>query len=178
MKKIEHLPINWVNGQKINNTHFFETYYNVVEMLSQNREEELTSYNYGFGEKSEREECSIDMDIKGESAETLSVELRACNAVTRNGYHILFTKELYGDFTPKCTLKDIEIVPIVSIKSTMIDSPQVVDSRLYVSEILETTEDKVRNHKPADSCHRPRCIFQSSANPVEYKIVNPHSDNT
>ncbi len=109
MKKIEHLPINWVNGQKINNTHFFETYYNVVEMLRQNREEELTSYNYGFGEKSEKEECSIDMDIKGESAETLSVELRACNAVTRNGYHILFTKELYGDFTPKCTLKDIEI---------------------------------------------------------------------
>ena len=29
MKKIEHLPINWVNGQKINNTHFFETYYNL-----------------------------------------------------------------------------------------------------------------------------------------------------
>lgn len=109
MKKIEHLPINWVNGQKINNTHFFETYYNVVEMLRQNHEEELTSYNYGFGDKSEKEECSIDMDIKGESAETLSVELRACNAVTRNGYHILFTKELYGDFTPKCTLKDIEI---------------------------------------------------------------------
>ena len=106
MKKIEHLPINWVNGQKINNTHFFETYYNVVEMLRQNREEELTSYNYGFGDKSEKQECSIDMDIKGESAETLSVELRACNAVTRNGYHILFTKELYGDFTPKCTLVD------------------------------------------------------------------------
>lgn len=54
MKKIEHLPINWVNGQKINNTHFFETYYNVVEMLRQNREEELTSYNYGFGDKSEK----------------------------------------------------------------------------------------------------------------------------
>ena len=109
MKKIEHLPINWVNGQKINNTHFFETYYNVVEMLRQNREEGLTSYNYGFGEKSEREESSIELDIKGESAETLSVELRACNAVTRNGYHILFSKELYGDFTPKCTLKDIDI---------------------------------------------------------------------
>ena len=78
-------------------------------MLRQNREEGLTSYNYGFGEKSEREERSIELDIKGESAETLSVELRACNAVTRNGYHILFSKELYGDFTPKCTLKDIDI---------------------------------------------------------------------
>ena len=56
MKKIEHLPINWVNGQKINNTHFFETHYNVVEMVRLNREEGLTSYNYGFGEKSEGDE--------------------------------------------------------------------------------------------------------------------------
>lgn len=109
MKKIEHLPINWVNGQKINNTHFFETYYNVVEMLRQNREEGLTSYNYGFGERSEKEESSIDLDIKGETAETLAIELKGCNAVTRNGYPILFSKELYGDFTPKCTLRDIDI---------------------------------------------------------------------
>ena len=93
MKKIEHLPINWVNGQKINNSHFFETYYNVIEMLRQNREESLTSYNYGFGEKLEKAESSIDLDIKGETAETLSVQLKSCNAVTRNGFHILFTKE-------------------------------------------------------------------------------------
>ena len=109
MKKIEHLPINWVNGQKINNTHFFETHYNVVEMVRLNREEGLASYNYGFGEKSEGDESSIELEIKGETAGTLSVQLKSCNAVTRNGFHILFTKELYGDFTPKCTLKDVDI---------------------------------------------------------------------
>ena len=109
MKKIEHLPINWVNGQKINNSHFFETYYNVIEMLRQNREESLTSYNYGFGEKLEKAESSIDLDIKGETAETLTVQLKSCNAVTRNGFHILFTKELYGDFIPECTLNGVDI---------------------------------------------------------------------
>lgn len=109
MKKIEHLPINWVNGQKINNSHFFETYYNVIEMLRQNREESLTSYNYGFGEKLEKAQSSIDLDIKGETAETLNVQLKSCSAVTRNGFHILFTKELYGDFIPECTLNGVDI---------------------------------------------------------------------
>lgn len=37
MKKIDHLPVNWVNGQKISSSHFFETYYNVVEMQKLNR---------------------------------------------------------------------------------------------------------------------------------------------
>ncbi len=52
MKKIEYLPINWVNGLKLNNGHFFETYYNMMETVRLNREEGLTSYNYGFGERS------------------------------------------------------------------------------------------------------------------------------
>ena len=43
MKKIEHLPVNWVNGLKLNNGHFFETYYNMVDTVRQNREESLTS---------------------------------------------------------------------------------------------------------------------------------------
>lgn len=28
MKKIEHLPVNWVNGLKLTNRHFHESYYN------------------------------------------------------------------------------------------------------------------------------------------------------
>ena len=30
MKKIDHLPVNWVNGLKLSNGHFFETYYNTI----------------------------------------------------------------------------------------------------------------------------------------------------
>ena len=42
MKKIEHLPINWVNGLKLTNRHFYESYYNMIETARQTREEFLT----------------------------------------------------------------------------------------------------------------------------------------
>ena len=29
--KIEHLPINWVNGVKLTKDHFFGNYYNMIE---------------------------------------------------------------------------------------------------------------------------------------------------
>ena len=109
MKKIEHLPINWVNGLKLTNRHFFETYYNMVETMRMNREEGLTDYNYGFGENMDNStDDSIKIEVKGDSVETFSVCLKSCNAVTRDGYHIVYTPFLYGDYTPTAHLRDVE----------------------------------------------------------------------
>ena len=55
MKKIEHLPVNWVNGLKLTNRHFYESYYNMIETARQTREEILTDYNYGFGDEIEKD---------------------------------------------------------------------------------------------------------------------------
>ena len=85
MKKIEHLPVNWVNGLKLNNGHFFETYYNMVDTVRQNREEGLTSHSYGFGENLMGTKNPIEWEIKGDSFETFSIRLKSCNAVTRSG---------------------------------------------------------------------------------------------
>ena len=109
MKKIDHLPVNWVNGQKISSSHFFETYYNVVEMQKLNREDTLTSYNYGLGQSMEGADHSVVLDVRGETAKTLTVRLISCNAVTRNGFHISYTKDLYGDFVPEATLQNMDI---------------------------------------------------------------------
>ncbi|MDY6207106.1 MAG: hypothetical protein SPI30_10275 [Prevotella sp.] len=108
MKKIEHLPINWVNGLKLTNRHFFETYYNMVETMRMNREENLTDYNYGFGESMDNSPDSIKIEVKGDSVETFNVCLKSCNAVTREGYHIVYTPSLYGDYTPTARLCDVE----------------------------------------------------------------------
>ena len=45
--KIEHLPINWVNGVKLTKDHFFGNYYNMIESLYGSIENQLTNYNYG-----------------------------------------------------------------------------------------------------------------------------------
>ena len=96
MKKIEYLPINWVNGLKLNNGHFFETYYNMMETVRLNREEGLTSYNYGFGERLEHASSPIELETKGDTIDTLSIHLKSCNAITRGGFSIIYNQRIWG----------------------------------------------------------------------------------
>ena len=51
---------------------------------------------------------SVVLDVRGETAKTLTVRLISCNAVTRNGFHISYTKDLYGDFVPEGTLQNMD----------------------------------------------------------------------
>lgn len=110
MKKIEHLPVNWVNGLKLNNRHFFETYYNMVDTVRHGREACLTSYNYGFGENPSGTGSPIELETMGDTIDTACIRLKSCNAVTRNGDTILYDRKLYGDYVPTMKVKDSEIV--------------------------------------------------------------------
>ncbi|ERK04330.1 hypothetical protein [Hoylesella pleuritidis] len=109
MKKIDHLPINWVNGLKLNNSHFFETYYNMVDTVRLDCEERLTGYNYGFGEGLTGTAVPVEIETKGDTVDTFSVLLKSCNAVTRNGFHIIYDRSLYGDYIPAAKLRDVEV---------------------------------------------------------------------
>lgn len=104
MNKIEHLPINWVNGLKLTASHFFGNYYSIMENLYKSTEGWLTDYNYGIGRTFGDFNESIEFEIYGESLETLSVRLKTCNALTRSGLPILFYESLYGDNIPTATL--------------------------------------------------------------------------
>lgn len=108
MKKIEHLPVNWVNGLKLNNGHFFETYYNMVDTVRQNREESLTSYSYGLGENLTETKNPIEMEMKGDTIETFSIRLKSCNAITRSGLSIIYDPTLYGDYVPTVKVKEVD----------------------------------------------------------------------
>ena len=61
MKKIDHLPVNWVNGLKLSNGHFFETYYNMVDTVRHSCEGGLASYNYGFGENPSGTDSPVEL---------------------------------------------------------------------------------------------------------------------
>ena len=108
MKKIEHLPVNWVNGLKLTNRHFYESYYNMIETARQTREELLTDYNYGFGDEIEKDTEPLVLDITGDTVDAVSIRLEVCNAVTREGVPIIYTSKLYGDHVPMTNLRDLE----------------------------------------------------------------------
>lgn len=104
--KIEHLPINWVNGVKLTKDHFFGNYYNMIESLYGSIENQLTNYNYGLGKALDDSNDNVEFDISGESLDTLCVRLKKCNGLTRGGLPIIFHEGLYGDYVPTATLPD------------------------------------------------------------------------
>lgn len=110
MKKIDHLPVNWVNGLKLNNGHFFETYYNMVDTVRHSREGSLASYDYGFGENPSGTDFPVELEATGDTIDTACIRLKSCNAVTRNGYTILYDRELYGEYVPTVKVKDSDVV--------------------------------------------------------------------
>ena len=83
--KIEHLPINWVNGVKLTKDHFFGNYYNMIESLYGSIESQLNDYNYGIGKALDDSNDNVEFDISGDSLDTLSVRLKKCNGLTRGG---------------------------------------------------------------------------------------------
>lgn len=74
--KIEHLPINWVNGVKLTKDHFFGNYYNMIESLYGSIENQLTNYNYGLGKALDDSNDNVEFDISGESLDALCVRLK------------------------------------------------------------------------------------------------------
>lgn len=147
MNKIEHLPINWVNGLKLTAGHFLGNYYNTMDTIYKSTEGWLTDYNYGLGRTFGDSNDSIEFEINGESLETLSVRLKSCNALTRNGLPIIYYENLYGDNVPTATLiengystvKDNSFFILVSVnpyEMLPIGEPDPEESPLHHPNVL------------------------------------------
>ena len=97
MKKIVHLPVNWVNGLKLTSRHFFANHYSLTETLNREAERNLTAYNYGLGAELEGIGSNLEIEISGGTLSNLCVRLKSCNAITEGGLPIICYEGLYGD---------------------------------------------------------------------------------
>lgn len=108
MDKKEHLAINWTDGMKISKKHFWENYYHMMEMMKNYHVVFHNGHNYGLLDSKNNNE-SIEFDITNDANNSIVVNLRYCNAITKTGYPILFSSELYGDNCPSAKLEKEEM---------------------------------------------------------------------
>ncbi len=108
MRKIKYLPLNWPNGLKLTGEHFIHTHCQLVESMQFIRSEQLRSDNYGIGEPLQGESESLSIELKGSNIDGAVIELKTCNALTRNGIPIVYSRALYGDYVPRIELRDIQ----------------------------------------------------------------------
>lgn len=79
-----YLPVNWIDGMKISRKHFEQTGFYTEELRRDLAALQLNGYNFGILPG----EGSLDLFVFTDSAHSINIELKSCNAITSNGSRI------------------------------------------------------------------------------------------
>lgn len=87
LEKINHFPVNWVDGMKINKSHFIAMQDHVSDVIRDSIGTQLNNLNYGllpFGNANDAFKISLVID----NHKLLRVKVEECHAITPNGCRI------------------------------------------------------------------------------------------
>ncbi len=88
LNEIKHLPVNWVDGMKINKNHFVQTENAFNSRLLDVNAQFLTSFNYGLLSPSFNSGSALDFKATLDKDNLLRVTLLRCRAITPGGARI------------------------------------------------------------------------------------------
>ncbi|MEO6963633.1 MAG: hypothetical protein ABIY90_16800 [Puia sp.] len=92
MEENSYLPVNWIDGMKINKSHFIAQDNAMRYQLAQNTNCLLNELNYGLlPVGSEGEE--LKLFISTDNQKKLQVRIQQCRAITAGGYYIEFNED-------------------------------------------------------------------------------------
>jgi len=83
--------INWIDGMKINKSHFIGQDNATVKMIHEALQNNISSVNFGLLPDASTEDA-VDMKLSMDGQNTVHVKLFKCRALTQGGYFINITK--------------------------------------------------------------------------------------
>lgn len=83
MERMQHFPVNWVDGMKISKQQFLELENNLFDQIRDANALGLTDYNFGILPAPESGRDSLMIDVSSDH-----VDLKSCRAITRAGARI------------------------------------------------------------------------------------------
>ena len=86
------LPVNWVDGMKINKTHFIAQDNATLYQLAQNTNCLLNELNYGLLPVGDGN-AGVKIFISTDNQKKLQVRIQKCRAITPGGYYIEFNED-------------------------------------------------------------------------------------
>ena len=92
MEENNYLPVNWIDGMKINKTHFIAQDNAMRYQLAQNTNCLLNELNYGLlpvGPSGD----GLKLFISSDNQNKLQVRIQQCRAITSGGYYIEFNED-------------------------------------------------------------------------------------
>ena len=93
LEKLQHLPVNWVDGMKMSKQHFIETENAVIDRIRDNQAQLLRLDNYGLLLPEPGKNRSLEFDANTQAINDVKITLHTCRAVTRSGVRIEILRE-------------------------------------------------------------------------------------
>ena len=90
-KKYSH-RVNWVDGMKINKSHFIEFENSLIELINNSEQKNISPISYGLLPDLSRNDNSLDISVSIDGQETIEVVLNKCKAITLGGKQIEITE--------------------------------------------------------------------------------------
>jgi len=94
MKNKNHHRVNWVDGMKINKTHFIEQENAFLTVSVESAVAGINKVNYGLLPAGSLEEDALDLSISMDGQDSVNIQLKLCKAITKGGYRINITPEI------------------------------------------------------------------------------------
>ncbi len=109
-KKI-YLPVNWIDGMKVNKNHFIDTDNNIVQQVKNTYLSFINPYNYGLLLQHDFNFNPVKIITDADNQGFIHVKIINCNAVTRGGSRIEIHDNYFSDKELSEALPDIRFSP-------------------------------------------------------------------
>jgi hypothetical protein len=93
-EKTNHLPVNWVDGMKINKNHFLAQEDSVSERICDALEAGLNHLNYGLLPPAANQETPVRIVLYADNQRSVRVKVFECNAITPGGGRIKISESI------------------------------------------------------------------------------------
>jgi hypothetical protein len=92
VEKLNHFPVNWIDGMKINKSHFLSMQANVSELVNDAIGIHTTPMSYGLLDSGSQNKESTKITLGIDNHKLLRVRVEECHAITPNGSRIEISK--------------------------------------------------------------------------------------
>jgi hypothetical protein len=90
---VKYLPVNWIDGMKVSKDNFIDTDKHVHDTLRDVASLFLTNYNFGLLPSPKGSRATFDLAFIQNAANSITVKLNYCNAITPGGCRIAVSTE-------------------------------------------------------------------------------------
>lgn len=139
-----HLPVNWIDGMKINKNHFIATDLNIGQQVQNTYLSFVNPYNYGLLLQNNTRSSGLNIVLDIDNQNYIHAKVVSCSALTRGGNRIEICENYFSD-------KDLaEQLPSLKINA------ESTDKSAYYIALNTNASERIPFGKPDTNENPPR----------------------